>query len=206
MTEITGSKDLKDLNVTKKLFLEALEAQYRSIRWQKPASTDDLHETIAQLEAQNPTPKPLDSPLLMGDWRLLYTTSQGILGLDRIPLTDLGEVYQAIRGDRVYNVAETKSLGGVEGIVAVTARYEVCSDIRVQVKFERSILGLRSVMGYRSATEFIDKLEAKSKFLAIDVPIPSREGSGGGWLEVTYLDETLRISRGNQGSIFVLVK
>jgi hypothetical protein len=195
-----------DVETVKSLLLARLEAQRSDFRWQKPASTDDLHRTIAELEAQNPTPKPLESTLLMGDWRLLYTTSQGILGLDRIPLTDLGEVYQAIRGDRVYNVAETKSLLGIEGIVAVAARYEVCSEVRVQVKFERSILGLRSVMGYRSATDFIDALEAKAKFLAIDVPIPAREGSGSGWLEVTYLDETLRISRGNQGSIFVLVK
>ncbi len=196
----------KDGETMKSLLLASLEAQRSNFRWQTPASTVDLHEAIVALEAQNPTPKPLESPLLMGDWRLLYTTSQGILGLDRIPLTDLGEVYQAIRGDRVYNIAQTKSLMGIEGIVAVAARYEVSSDVRVQVKFERSILGLRSVMGYQSATAFIDALEAKSKFWAIDVPIPAREGSGGGWLEVTYLDETLRISRGNQGSIFVLVK
>jgi hypothetical protein len=200
---MTIPPDVQDM---KNRLLASLEAQRSAFRWQKPASTDDLHATISQLEAHNPTPKPLESPLLTGDWRLLYTTSQGILGLDRIPLTDLGEVYQAIRGDRVYNVAETKSLLGVEGIVAVTARYEVSSEVRVQVKFERSILGLRSVMGYQSATAFIDALEAKAKFFAIDVPIPSREGSGSGWLEVTYLDETLRISRGNQGSIFVLVK
>ncbi len=195
-----------DLQDTKNRLLTSLETHRSAFQWQKPSSTDDLHTMIAELEAQTTTPNPLDSPLLMGDWRLLYTTSQGILGLDRIPLTDLGEVYQAIRGDRVYNIAETKSLVGIEGIVAVAARYEVCSTTRVQVKFERSILGLRSVMGYRSATEFIDQLEAKVKFWAIDVPIPAREGSGGGWLEVTYLDETLRISRGNQGSIFVLVK
>ncbi len=195
-----------DVENVKSLLLARLDAQRSDFRWQTPDSTDDLHRMIAELEAQNPTPKPLESTLLMGDWRLLYTTSQGILGLDRIPLTDLGEVYQAIRGDRVYNVAETKSLLGIEGIVAVAARYEVSSEVRVQVKFERSILGLRSVMGYRSATAFIDALEANAKFLAIDVPIPAREGSGLGWLEVTYLDETLRISRGNQGSIFVLVK
>jgi PAP_fibrillin len=192
-------------NVKSRL-LARLETQRSDFQWQKPSSTDDLHAMIAELEAQTPTPNPLESPLLMGDWRLLYTTSQGILGLDRIPLTDLGEVYQAIRGDRVYNIAETKSLVGIEGIVAVAARYEASSAVRVQVKFERSILGLRSLMGYGSATEFIDALEAKTKFWAIDVPIPARESSGSGWLEVTYLDETLRISRGNQGSIFVLVK
>jgi len=171
-----------------------------------PESVPELSQLITDLEAQSPTPSPLDSPLLMGDWRLVYTTSRGILGLDRIPLTDLGQVYQAIRGDRVYNVAETKSLLGIEGIVAVAARYVRSGDERVSVTFERSILGLRSIMGYRSVTAFVDSLEAKSRFWAIDVPIPSRDGVAQGWLEVTYLDETLRISRGNEGSIFVLVK
>ncbi len=175
--------------------------------WQTPPeSIADLNQLIADLEAQSPSPNPLDSPFLMGDWRLVYTTSRGILGLDRIPLTDLGEVYQAIRGDRVYNVAETKSVLGIEGIVAVAARYVRSGDIRVSVTFERSILGLRSIMGYRSVTAFVDSLEAKSRVLAIDVPIPARDGVAQGWLEVTYLDETLRISRGNEGSIFVLVK
>ena len=175
--------------------------------WQTPPeSVPELHQLITDLEVQSPTPSPLDSPLLIGDWRLIYTTSRGILGLDRIPLTDLGEVYQAIRGDRVYNVAETKSLLGIEGVVAVAARYVRSGDARVDVTFQRSILGLRSIMGYRSVTAFVDQLEAKSRVLAIDVPIPSRDGVAQGWLEVTYLDETLRISRGNEGSIFVLVK
>jgi PAP_fibrillin len=200
-----------DINLkTKKEYLVSrLEMHQRSAGWQPLAEAEamELHGVIAQLEALNPTPKPLESPLIMGDWRLLYTTSQGILGLDRIPLTDLGSVYQCLRNDRVYNVAETQSLVGIAGIVAVAARYTVSSDIRVQVKFERSILGLRSVMGYRSVGDFIERLETKSRFLAIDLPIPSREnGVGQGWLEITYLDETLRISRGNEGSIFILIK
>ncbi|MEM7594572.1 MAG: PAP/fibrillin family protein, partial [Cyanobacteria bacterium P01_A01_bin.83] len=42
--------------------------------------------TIQELEDDNPTQKPLEAKeLLDGDWRLLYTTSKGILGLDRFP-------------------------------------------------------------------------------------------------------------------------
>lgn len=188
--------------------LQTLNRQRQDHLWQTPPeSVADLNQLITDLETQSPSPSPLDSPLLMGDWRLLYTTSRGILGLDRIPLTELGEVYQAIRGDRVYNVAETKSVLGIEGIVAVAARYVRSGDVRVQVTFERSILGLRAIMGYQSVTAFVDSLEAKSRVLAIDLPIPSRNGGEPqGWLEVTYLDETLRISRGNEGSVFVLVK
>lgn len=199
---------MPELFELKNTLLQTLNHQRQDNLWQTPPeSVADLNQLITDLETQSPSPSPLDSPLLMGDWRLLYTTSRGILGLDRIPLTELGEVYQAIRGDRVYNVAETKSVLGIEGIVAVAARYVRSGDVRVQVTFQRSILGLRAIMGYQSVTAFVDSLEAKSRVLAIDLPIPSRNGGAPqGWLEVTYLDETLRISRGNEGSVFVLVK
>ena len=43
--------------------------------------------TIEQLEDHNPYPKPLRSKRITGagNWRLLYTTSRAILGLDRFP-------------------------------------------------------------------------------------------------------------------------
>ena len=41
---------------------------------------------VAQLEDRNPTPRPVEAgELLNGDWRLLYTTSRGILGIDQFP-------------------------------------------------------------------------------------------------------------------------
>jgi PAP_fibrillin len=39
---------------------------------------------------------------------------------------------------------------------------------------------------------------------AIDFPI--RNPNADSWLDVTYLDDDLRIGRGNQGSLFVLTK
>ena len=41
-------------------------------------------EAIEQIEPLNPTPKPLEAPdLLTGCWRLIYTTSDSILGTTR---------------------------------------------------------------------------------------------------------------------------
>lgn len=171
-----------------------------------PSERIDLEAEIAAIESQNPTPSPLTSPEILGDWRLIYTTSNGILGLDRVPLTELGEVYQCLRGDRLYNIAETNSAIGLKGIVAVGATYSGISQTRVQVKFRRSILGLQAVMGYRSMPQFIDRLEAGDRFLAVDFPIPSRDDVSLGWLEITYLDHQLRIGRGSEGSLFVLVR
>ena len=162
---------------------------------------------IEHLEDRNPTPKPVEAKnLLEGNWRLLYTTSRGILGFDRIPLLQLGQVYQCIRiaEARLYNIAEIIGLPFLEGIVSVAARFEPVSDRRVNVKFERSIFGLQRFLGYVSPDKLIQDIEQGKKLLPLDFNIESREQQG--WLEITYLDEDLRIGRGNEGNVFVLSK
>ncbi|NER08591.1 MAG: fibrillin, partial [Okeania sp. SIO3C4] len=111
---------------------------------------------IAQLEALNPTPQPVQAAaLLAGDWRLLYTTSRELLGINRIPVVQLGAIYQCIRtaGERVYNLAEIVGVPFLEGLVCVTAQYEPVSEQRLTVKFERSIIGLQRLLGYQSPSE-----------------------------------------------------
>ena len=162
---------------------------------------------IARLEDRNPNPRPLETTeLLDGDWRLIYTTSRGILGLEQIPLAKLGQVYQCIRMDSasLYNVAEVLGLPWLEGIVSVAATFTPVSDRRVSVNFTRSIVGLQRLIGYQSPQAFIQQINQGEKFRAIDVAITNREQRG--WLDVTYLDADLRIGRGNEGSVFVLVK
>ena len=162
---------------------------------------------IEQLEDHNPNPTPIKTPeLLEGNWRLLYTTSKGILGLDRFPVFQLGQIYQCIRTEeaKLYNIAEIVGIPFLEGIVSVVARFEATSDKRVQVKFERSILGLQRVLGYQSPNKLIKDIETGKKFFPLDFSIENREQQG--WLDITYLDEDLRIGRGNEGSVFVLSK
>jgi PAP_fibrillin len=162
---------------------------------------------VAVLEDRNPTPNPLEaSELLNGDWRLLYTTSNALLNLDRIPLYRLGQIYQCIRVETksVYNIAEIYGLPYLEGIVSVAAKFEPLSQRRVQVKFERSIFGLKSLIGYKSPKDFIGQIESGKKFTAFDFSFKSNEQQG--WLDITYIDSDLRIGRGNEGSVFVLAK
>jgi PAP_fibrillin len=162
---------------------------------------------VAQLEDRNPTPRPTEATeLLDGDWRLLYTTSRGILGLDKFPLLSLGQVYQSIRvaEAKLYNIAEVVGLPLLEGIVSVAASFVPASERRVNVTFERSILGLQRLIGYQSPTAFIRDIQTGQKFTAIDFPITNTNQQG--WLDITYLDADLRIGRGNEGSVFVLTK
>ncbi|MBD2520347.1 MAG: PAP/fibrillin family protein [Desmonostoc geniculatum HA4340-LM1] len=162
---------------------------------------------IANLEGFNPTPRPVEAnDLLNGNWRLLYTTSKALLNLDRLPLCKLGQIYQCIRVETtsVYNIAEIYGLPYLEGLVSVAAKFEPVSSQRVQVKFERSIIGLQRLIEYNSPVTFIQQIEAGRKFPGIDVAINNNQQQG--WLDITYIDNDLRIGRGNEGSVFVLSK
>ena len=202
-----------------------------------------IASVIARVEDLNPTPAPLSAPeLLAGDWRLLYTTSQDLLGIDRFPLAQLGNIYQCVRPkrSRIYNIAEVKSLPFCEALVSVVATFEPAqaengepaqaengepaqetigsvqaeagestrlSNRRVNVRFSRGVLGLQRVLGYQSPAQHVEKLETNEKLSllqGLDFAINSDRQQG--WLEITYLDEDLRIGRGNQGSLFVLTK
>lgn len=186
--------------------LEAIAGKNRGIL---ASETDQqaILMMIAQLEDRNPTPQPLQATdRLNGNWRLLYTTSQGLLRIDQFPLLQLGQIYQSIRAQDgiLYNIAEIYGVPFLEGIVSVVARFEAVSDRRVNVKFERSIIGLQRLVNYASPDHFIRQIEAGQKFAAIDFSITNREQRG--WLEITYLDDDMRIGRGNEGNVFVLTK
>ena len=188
------------------------------------ASATDKQEiasVIAQIEDRNPTPDPLSAPdLLEGDWRLLYTTSQELLGIDRVPLAQLGDIYQCVRtaSSRIYNIAEVKGLPYLESLVSVVASFAPAKEAedeasaaqvkrRVNVKFNRAVLGLQRSLGYQSPAQYIEQLQQTEKmslFKGIDFAINAERQQG--WLEITYLDEDLRIGRGNRGSLFVLTK
>jgi hypothetical protein len=167
-----------------------------------------IFAAIARLEELNPTPHPTTAPqLLDGNWELLFTTSQALLGFGR--LAKLGKIYQCIRcqNSALYNIAELYSLPLLEGLVSVSAKFVVTSAQRVEVKFQRSIIGLQRWLNYNSTAQgvddFVNFLETERPARAIDIRI-SREQTG--WLEITYLDTDLRIGRGNEGNVFVLQK
>ncbi|OIP75747.1 MAG: fibrillin [Oscillatoriales cyanobacterium CG2_30_44_21] len=164
-----------------------------------------IFSAVAYLEELNPTPKPNRSPeLLDGDWLLLFTTSQELLGIDRFPLYKLGNIYQCLRvaEGKIFNVAEVKGLPLLGGLVSVCANFMIVSDQRVKVNFERLVAGSQSLIGYRDVNSFIDTLRSPRKLLAVDFKIKREDQKG--WLETTYLDQDMRIGRGNEGNLFVL--
>lgn len=166
-----------------------------------------IQAAIAQLEDRNPTRNPVEAvEWLEGNWRLLYTTSRDLLGLGRFPIVQLGQIYQCIRirETQIYNIAELQGIPFLEGIVTVNAQFTPLNEQRIQVQFQRSVIGLQRVVGYQSPTQWIDRLNTHTKLTAIDFTIDSQRQPG--WLDITYLDPDLRIGRGNEGSLFVLTK
>ncbi|MDJ0718007.1 MAG: PAP/fibrillin family protein [Prochloraceae cyanobacterium] len=191
---------------TKAELLEAIAGKNRGLLATEMDKVKVL-SVVEQLEDHNPTPKPLEAKeLLEGNWRLLYTTSREILNIGRFPLLQLGQIYQCIRvaEAKIYNIAEVVGLPFLEGIVSVAARFEPVDDRRVNVKFERSIVCLQRIINYHSVDSLIEQIEGGTKFPPLDFSLENRDRQG--WLDITYLDEDLRIGRGNQGNVFVLAK
>jgi hypothetical protein len=195
-----------DMILGKEALLEAIAGKNRGIL-ASPSDRQQILAAIASLEERNPTPRPVEAAALLdGNWRLLFTTSQELLNIDRVPFLKLGQIYQLVRveSQRIFNVAEVYGLPYLEGMVSVAAQFEPLSEMRVKVNFERAVFGAQRLMGYQNPEAFAQGVEAGKRFRAIDFSLSNREQRG--WLDITYLDQDLRIGRGNEGSVFVLCR
>jgi len=135
-----------------------------------------VEELAQELEKLNPTRKPLASPLVNGKWELIYTTSDSILGTKKPPfLRPQGSIYQLIDAENL-KAANRETWPFFN---QVTAALTPVSDKEVAVQFKQfKILGL--------------------------IPVTAPESAKGS-LSVTFLDEEMRISRGDKGNLFVLL-
>jgi hypothetical protein len=170
--------------------------------------SQEIEQLTTQLESFNPNPSPLlhATSLLEGAWQLQYSTAREIRSLDSLPLgLKLGKVYQVINiaNKLFFNLAKVKHpLGLISGYVKVTASFEVATvdsllpqNQRINVYFDKRYLSIEKIVG-------------------IDTPqlnpfkvVPANNPTGRiATLDITYLDETLRIGRGGDGSLFVLSK
>lgn len=166
---------------TKETLLDSIEGTRRGLDVTF-ALTDKIESNIRALEALNPTAAPNSSPLISGKWELLYTTSESILGADKPePLQPKGPIYQYIDTEalRANNEQTVQPIDGLpfKWTTSVSANITVESDSKLGVDFEEFGIG------------------------PIKIPAPA---SANAKLDTTYLDETLRISRGSKGNVFIL--
>ncbi|PON76041.1 Plastid lipid-associated protein/fibrillin conserved domain containing protein [Parasponia andersonii] len=141
------------------------------------ATPDDqqrVDQIARKLEAANPIREPLKSDLLNGKWELIYTTSRSILQTERPKFLRSVTNYQAINVDTL----RAQNMESWPFFNQVTADLTPLNARKVAVKFDYfKIAGL--------------------------IPIKA-PGRARGELEITYLDEELRVSRGDKGNLFVL--
>ncbi|KAG6652992.1 hypothetical protein I3843_05G040800 [Carya illinoinensis] len=133
-----------------------------------------VDQLAQKLEALNPIKEPLKSNLLDGKWELIYTTSTSILQTQRPKFLRSSANYQAINLD----VLRAQNMESWPFFNQVTADLTPLNAKKVAVKFDYFKIGG-----------------------LIPVKAPDR---ARGELEITYLDEELRVSRGDKGNLFIL--
>lgn len=184
----------------------------------------ELEAAVVCLEADRGVKDPTKSPLLEGRWRLLFTTRPG--SASPIQKTFVGvdafTVYQEVllssaEEARVNNIVD---FGRKIGTLKVEAEASTGSNTRPGF-VPRQKPGL-AVFGKSSNTppahpnmrvDFqFDKAAFAFNALPFKVPYPVPFKLLGdetkGWIDVTYLsqDGKLRLTRGNKGTLFVLMK
>ncbi|CAI5482523.1 unnamed protein product [Closterium sp. Yama58-4] len=174
-----------------------LEGLNRGIFGMPLAKRAYLHTIIERLEELNPRPAPTEHiDEITGEWRLLYSTI-AILGSKRTKLglrdfISLGDFLQIVDKDtrRAANVVEfaVRGLGLLSGKLTIEATYTIASPTRVDIKFESSSI----------VPDQLNKLFEKNYDLLLRIFNPD------GWLEITYVDDTVRIGRDDKGNIFVV--
>ncbi|CAM6088120.1 unnamed protein product [Calypogeia fissa] len=181
----------------KSALIGALEGVNRGIFGASSLKKAEIDDLLTALEALNPCPRPTENlDLVKGEWRLLYSTIS-ILGVKRTKLglrdfVSLGEFLQIIDVEKNravnkigFNVA---GLGMLKGALTIEAAYHVTSPTRVAIQFETSSI----------SPERLFSLFKKNYDLLLGIFNPE------GWLEITYVDDTLRVGRDDKGNVFLL--
>lgn len=140
----------------------------------------EMQELFADLEQLNPTRDPLKRPAVNGDWSLDYTTSDSILG--KGGFERIGPIVQTIDTSTLSaKNSEVVRYGVIDVPRSVTAELSPVDGKFTDVKFKRFT--------------FWDNI-------GFDAPEMKFRGS----LDVTYLDDEVRLTRGDKGNIFVLTR
>ncbi|KAJ6829975.1 putative plastid-lipid-associated protein 2, chloroplastic [Iris pallida] len=228
-----GAAEVTEIGELKKKLAEALYGTDRGLKASSETRAEVV-ELITQLEAKNPTPAPTEAlALLNGKWNLAYTSFSQLfplLGSGRLPeLVKVEEISQTIDSE-AFTVQNSVKFAGPLATTSVTtnAKFEVRSPKRVQIKFQEGIIGtpqLTDSIVIPDKVEFlgqnIDFSPLKGVITSIEnsyssvaktisgqppIKIPISSNTAESWLLTTYLDDELRISRGDGGSVFVFTK
>jgi hypothetical protein len=169
-----------------------------------------LDALIGRLATDNPTPGFWNVfQKTAGFWECVFTTSRFVLDLDKLPGLKLSGVYQSVaidadlRGGHYFNIAELTRGGKVKGVCGEFAaiRPSQVDPGRIDVEYEWIYFAMRLISDYEGPRAVAVGLESNRLRHRMRIPF-HRSGSQS----ILYLDDELRVVRGNQGGLFVLVK
>uniref|UniRef100_A0A7S1NIU2 Plastid lipid-associated protein/fibrillin conserved domain-containing protein n=1 Tax=Eutreptiella gymnastica TaxID=73025 RepID=A0A7S1NIU2_9EUGL len=179
------------------------------------SSRGRVEQVVNELVALNPTTATAKSELLLGRWRLLTTFKPGVGDVDffspeswRKYIWEKGpSPVQALvlgSGD-TSNVFQTlQDPSQPDAVWQNTIEFGAGNRLTIEAALE----GIRDddSFFYRFNSGFFELSDGKK----YPYPVPFglletvRPGQTKGWFETTYLDEDIRVSVGNKGSVFVL--
>ena len=217
----SGARELEDR------LLAAIESNGKDKRLD---NSDEIASLVKQLEASSGIPQPAIAPQIYGRWRLLQTTNADTASPIQRKAVDTTkfDIFQ----DIVFN-DEKKLL--VRQIVKFSDKNELCVDALASTpayplaeltdrEGTGKIMGLNilgvSLVG-EEASEDPSRPDSRIRFVfdegkfdfggfSLPYPVPFRNpllrDAVKGWIDVTYLSDRIRVSRGNKGTTFVLKK
>ncbi|KAL3345621.1 hypothetical protein AABB24_024532 [Solanum stoloniferum] len=225
-------KEPSEIELLKKQLVDSFYGTNRGLTASSETRAE-IVELITQLESKNPNPAPTEAlTLLNGKWILAYTSFSGLFPLlsrGNLPLVRVEEISQTIDSES-FTVQNSVVFAGPLATTSIStnAKFEVRSPKRVQIKFEEGIIGtpqLTDSIVLPENVEFLgqkidlspfkglitsvqDTASSVAKSISSQPPIkfPITNNNAQSWLLTTYLDDELRISRGDAGSVFVLIK
>lgn len=220
--------DAKEL---KQQLIDFLDGKGRGIRASSD-TRDEVTELISQFESKNPTPAPTDSlSLLNGKWILLYTSYSELyplLAAGNLPLVEVAEVSQTIDAQALSVENSVLFESPVTTSFGTSVFFEIRSPKWILVKLEEGIISSPKVRDSAEIPSNLDIMGQKidlSFAMGLLKPLQDvattiiRNLSGQpplkfsiqndraqSWLLTTFLEEDLRISRIDGGSMFVFLR
>jgi len=174
--------------------------------------------------------------MLAGNWKLVYTSNSelmALLALSRLPFVTIGDITQRIEPATM--TVENKvaiSVPLTRTAFSTSASFEVRSPKRLQVRFEKGTIATPQLLSEvelpSSLTvmgQALDLSQVKAALTPVNdgfkglldrvsdvisqapaLQFPLQPDSAQTWLLTTFLDADTRITRGDGGSVFILVK
>ncbi|KAL2652512.1 hypothetical protein R1flu_020640 [Riccia fluitans] len=160
---------------------------------------------LEELEALNPASDPVNSPLFSGRWALLYTSPVDEKTADKYAGTEEGPFLARVKPAAFGTVKQKRSVQVIDSAAGVAENIAYFSffgangnlnirgsvtpappkpegAVRVNVTFESFVL---TIGKWRSPSVSLSWIKPQ------------------GWVDTTFLDSTMRIGRGDKGSIFI---